>query len=87
MSFEHKVGSFTLFKNDKKEKDTQPDYRGEGKDLDGNDIRVSAWIKEGKKGKFMSCKIETKSERVSNGGIRQDAAKPAEEFDDSEIPF
>ena len=42
-----------LFKNHKKEKDSQPDYRGQVK-IDGKQMKISAWIKEGKKGKFMS---------------------------------
>jgi uncharacterized protein (DUF736 family) len=58
MAYEQKPGSFTLFKNEK-EKDSHPDYRGKGLDLDGNEIEVSAWIKESKTGKkFMSCSIK-----------------------------
>jgi hypothetical protein len=55
MSYEHKPGTFSLFKNDKGDNEKRPDYRGTGKDHDGNDIEVSAWLREGKNGKFMSC--------------------------------
>jgi len=58
MAYEHKPGSFSLFKNDKGDNDKRPDYRGDGLDLEGNPIEVAAWIKEGKKGKFMSCTIK-----------------------------
>lgn len=63
MAFEHKPGQFSLFKNDKQGNESRPDYWGEGKDLEGRPIRVSAWIKQGKAGKFMSCNFQLKSER------------------------
>jgi len=55
MAYEHKPGTFSLFKNDKGGNEARPDYRGEGKDLQGKSIEVAAWLKEGSKGKFMSC--------------------------------
>lgn len=82
--FEHKPGSFSLFKNTFKEKDTQPDYKGDGKDLDGNDIEISAWLKDGKNGKFMSCKISPPFKKAE----AKPSAKPAAPDDlDSDIPF
>lgn len=95
MAYEHKPGSFTLFKNDRKESDNHPDYKGDGADIDGNPIWVSAWIKEGKNGKFMSCSIRLKDEvrKSAQGGFDQPAARtppkqqaPASDFDE-EIPF
>jgi hypothetical protein len=58
MAYEHRPGSFSLFKNDKKGNEKAPDYTGTGMDMDGQMIRVAAWLKEGQRGKFMSCKIE-----------------------------
>ena len=50
-----------LFKNDRKEKDTHPDYTG-NIDVDGVEYWLSAWIKEGRKGKFMSLSIKLKED-------------------------
>jgi hypothetical protein len=61
MAYEPKQGQFTLFKNDRKEKETHPDYRGDGIDLEGRPIWVNSWMKEGKKGKFMSCSFQLKA--------------------------
>ena len=48
-----------LFKNDRKTSDKHPDYKGNA-NLDGRDYWVSAWIKTGAKGKFMSLSYEAK---------------------------
>lgn len=86
MAYEAKAGSFSLFKNDRKEKDTHPDYKGDGKDLDGNDVWVSAWIKEGSKGKFMSCSIQRKD--ASQSQPKPQPAQTATLNDDiSDVPF
>ena len=81
MAYEAKPGTFSLFKNDKKESDKHPDYRGDGKDADGNAIWVSAWLKEGKSGKFMSCSFKLKDE--------QQKAQPEKFIDDDldTVPF
>lgn len=70
----------TLFKNDRKEKDTHADYRG-SINVNGVDHWLDAWIKQGKNGKFMSLSIKPKEERR--------APKPrASGFDDAEdVPF
>lgn len=86
MSYEHKPGTFTLFRNDKRGNDKRPDYRGTGKDMDGNDIEVAAWERKGGRGPFLSCTIKPKEQQ-------QKPAKPegkpfaegAEDLDD--LPF
>jgi hypothetical protein len=50
-----------LFKNDRKENDKHPDYTG-SMNVDGIEHWLSAWIKEGKKGKFMSLSLRPKDE-------------------------
>jgi hypothetical protein len=83
MGYEHKPGSFTLFKNSKGDNPKRPDYRGDGKDMAGNDIEVSAWLKDGPKGKYMSCQFKMKGE------ARQQPASGGSRFDDmkDDIPF
>ena len=56
-----KPGTFNLFKNDKEGNENRPDYKGDGADMEGNPVQVSAWLKESAKGtKYMSCKMEPK---------------------------
>ncbi len=62
MPYEHKPGTFSLFKNET-DNDKAPRYKGYGKDLDGNDIEVAAWLKDGAKGKFMSCTFKRKEQQ------------------------
>lgn len=48
--------SGVLFKNDRKERDNQPDYTGKIH-VDGRERRLAAWIKTGQNGKYMSLKV------------------------------
>lgn len=51
-----------LFKNDRKENDNHPDYRG-SVNVSGVEYWLSAWIKESDKGKFMSLSVKPKEEK------------------------
>jgi hypothetical protein len=51
-----------LFKNDRKESDKHPDYKG-NINVNGVEFWLSAWIKDGAKGKFMSLSIQPKEEQ------------------------
>lgn len=74
--------SGVLFRSDKKESEKHPDYRGSIL-VDGVDYWLSAWIKEGKSGKFMGLAVSPKD-------TQQQAQKPASkrvEDMDSDVPF
>lgn len=53
-----------LFKNDRKESDTHPDYKGSYTDEQGREFWLSAWIKKTKAGvTFMSLSTKPKDEK------------------------
>ena len=90
MSYEPKPGTFTLFKNDRKEADSHPDYKGDGADLDGNPVWVNAWLKKDKNGRtFMSCNLKPKeAPKAKPVPARESPKGKASSADfDSEIPF
>jgi hypothetical protein len=83
MAFEQRDNSGSLFRNDRKEKDSHPDHKGSAK-IDGKEYWVSAWIKEGSKGRFFSLAFTPKDEQK-----REQRSAPAQDeapFSD-EIPF
>ena len=45
-----------IFKNDKKNGETHPDYKGKI-NVEGKTFDIALWVKEGAKGKFFSGKI------------------------------
>lgn len=52
---ETKVNSGAIFRNDKKTKETQPDYRGRV-NVEGKELEISLWLKESKAGlKYFSA--------------------------------
>ena len=73
-----------LFKNDRKESEKHPDYKG-NINVGGVEFWLSAWIKEGAKGKFMSLSVSEKEQRKESQQSRQQRP-PADDFDD-QIPF
>ena len=78
MAYEQKPGDFAIFKNDRKEEGSkQPDYTGNGLDLNGNKVQISCWLNQGKNGKFFSCKMKPPYE----GKAKQ------EEGPSDDIPF
>lgn len=66
--------SFTLFRNDRKEKEKQPDYTGSA-EVDGVKHRVAAWINEKDGKKFFSGKISLPRDHGHCGGEDFNAPK------------
>lgn len=88
MSYDN-TNSGVLFKNDRKEKDSHPDYKG-SVNVDGVEFWLSAWIKDGQKGKFMSLALKPKEEAAAAPAPRQahPARRPAPRQDDmDDVPF
>lgn len=87
MSDYDNTNSGALFKNDKKETDNHPDYRG-SLNVDGREFWVSSWIKTSKKGqKYMSLSVSAKDEnKTSRQEYSDKNQEPAPDFDDG-IPF
>jgi hypothetical protein len=57
----HRDNSGVLFKSDKIENERSPQYKG-NITVDGKDYWISAWVKEGKSGKFMGLAVSPKEE-------------------------
>lgn len=62
MAYEQRDNSGTLFRNERREKDNQPHATGTAV-IDGVEYFVSAWTKEGQKGKFQSLAFKRKEQR------------------------
>ena len=74
--------SGVLFKSDKIENERSPQYKG-NITVDGKDYWISAWIKEGKSGKFMGLAVSPKEEYKPKTSERSKATN----FDSDEMPF
>lgn len=84
MAYEKKDMSGSLFKNDRKEKDSHPDYQGDII-IDGKHYWLSGWIKEGQKGKFFSLAAKPKEQRreeIRNGHRDDRNRKPFDADED-----
>ena len=62
MAFEHKENSGSIFKNDYKETDKQPDMRGDAK-INGRIIRIAGWKSKTNDGKaYLSLRFSDPQE-------------------------
>lgn len=82
MAFEHKDGQGSLFRNERKTTDSQPDYRGQVK-IDGKLLDIAAWLKEGAKGKFFSLSVSEPRQQQA----QQPVAAGNQGITDDDLPF
>jgi len=89
MAFEQRDNSGSIFRNEKKEKENHPDYKGSCM-VGGVEMWMSSWLKVGANGtKFMSFSFQPKEQQAQQPAARQavkQAPAPAPEFDD-DMPF
>jgi hypothetical protein len=86
LAYEQKPNTGSLFKNDRKEADSHPDYKGSAL-IDGlGDCWLDAWINTAKDGtKYMSLKIKPKDQQ--GGGGSAPRSQPINADLDDDVPF
>ena len=80
-----KPNTGALFKNDYKEREGQPDYKGPFTGPNGEPQEVAAWLNESKGGKKY-MKVEVRDKREKSEPKPEPAAQPDEPYNDP-IPF
>ena len=86
MAYEMKEGAGSLFKNSRKTSESHPDFTGSIM-INGKEHWLSAWVKEGAKGKFFSVSIG--KEKLPMGfkeAGSSEMPKPSI-IDDDSVPF
>lgn len=88
-TFEPRDGDGALFKNEDRDTEQQPHYKGNIR-INGQDYWLSAWLKESKAGrKYMSLSAKPKTAQQYRGGTRNPPPQtaPSDSFDDEKLPF
>jgi len=81
-----------LFRDDRKRGDKDRDYKGTA-DITCPDCGsrfaawLSAWIKDGRRGKFLSLSFKVKDEAARSADARSRAAAPQQPQDDRDLPW
>ena len=94
MAYQHKENSGSIFKNDRKESETHPDYKGDGM-IGGVSYWFDAWVNKTQDGskQYLSLKFKVKEARPdapAMGGSSSSVDVPAQGGADAEqddLPF
>lgn len=88
MAYETKNNTGSLFKNDRKQSDKHPDYKGSAV-VSGQEVWMSAWIKKSRDGQtYMSFAFEPKQEQAKRAAAASQAPDDRwDEPDDDRVPF
>lgn len=81
---EQRDNSGILFRNDRKKEEKHPDYQGRAT-IDQRGWWLAGWIKEGRKGKFLSLAFTAQDETDSRPQSRGE--EPEFEDDGEVMPF
>jgi hypothetical protein len=82
MAFQHKPGTGTIFKNERKQAANHPDRVGQIMTPDGKLWDVAGWMKEGKKGPFLSLSVKEPRQNPEH----DEPARRSTDID-PEVPF
>ena len=97
MAYTPKDNTGTLFRNERREKDTHPNAKGTAL-IDGVEYWVSAWTKSSDKGNFQSLSFQRKEKKdssVQDYSFPEQTAQPSrqtkanfhDDLDGDSIPF
>lgn len=82
MAFEMKDGQGSLFKNERRTTETQPQFRGQVK-INGKLLDIAAWTKKTQKGDtFLSLSVSEPRQQA-----QQPVAAGKQEITDDDLPF
>ena len=85
--FQQKPNSGSLFKNNKKSKENQPDYSGSCL-IGGQEMKIGAWLKTSKKGeKFFSMSFQPSQQQSSRPAPYQANRPPQRTVDEWDTPI
>ena len=69
-----------LFKNDRKASERHPDYKGNAT-IGGEEFYLSAWVKQGRNGKFLSLSFTSKADQRQGQPVNGDDDRPPQDDD------
>ena len=75
-----------FFKNDYKEKESHPDYKGKI-NVEGKDFELAGWIREGQKGKFISLSVSEPYDKEKPAKEPASVNNLPDDDSSSDLPF